>query len=126
KPRPRLEPTEQQEVPLLLLGRSAAHCQRVLTSPRHPYVPILWAVQGFIGGQAKPLQHQLNLTPERACYRDHVEAADNEYFQRRGKPLERELVVGHAEYRRVALASETFRRAFAELYRSRSLLFLGS
>jgi hypothetical protein len=40
--------------------------------------------------------------------------------------LEGELVVGHAEYRAVAMRSESFRRAFAEVYRSRSLLFLGS
>jgi hypothetical protein len=126
KSRSRLELSEMQEVPLLLLGRSAAHCRRVLTSLRQPDVPILWAVQGFVGGQANPLQHQLNLTPAPACYRDQVEAADNEYFEQRWKPRERELVVGHAEYRRVALASEPFRRAFAELYRSRSLLFLGS
>jgi hypothetical protein len=40
--------------------------------------------------------------------------------------LEGQLVVGHAEYRAVAMRSESFRRAFAEVYRSRSLLFLGS
>lgn len=126
KSHPELEPPEKQEVPVLLLGRSAAHCQRVLTSLRQPDLPILWALQGFVGGQAKPLEHQRKLTPARARYRDYVAADDNEQFDRRWQPLERELVVGHAEYRRVALASEPFRRAFAELYRSRSLLFLGS
>jgi hypothetical protein len=125
-PNPERPEKEKQEVPVLLLGRSAGHCQRVLTSLRQPDVPILWALQGFIGGQAKPLQHQLKLIPRRASYREHVKADDKEHFDRRWRPLERELVVGHAEYRRVALASEPFRRAFAELYRSRSLLFLGS
>ena len=43
-----------------------------------------------------------------------------------GEALQRELVVGHEEYRRVAFVQPVFRRAFAQVYRSRSLLFLGS
>jgi hypothetical protein len=124
--RPEVGLGEKREVPLLLLGRSAAHCQRVLTSLRQPDVPILWALQGFVGGQAKPLQHQLEAPRRRARYRAHMRADDKEHVDQRWTPLETELVVGHAEYRKVALASEPFRRAFAELYRSRSLLFLGS
>lgn len=40
--------------------------------------------------------------------------------------LRSQLVVGHEEYRRVTYLEPVFRRAFAEVYRSRSLLFLGS
>ena len=43
-----------------------------------------------------------------------------------GPGLEPEVVVGHADYRRVALRSEGFRRTFAEVFRQRSLLFVGS
>src|SRR5262249_4716864 len=40
--------------------------------------------------------------------------------------LERELVVGHEEYRRVTYRDLSFRRAFAEVFRQRSLFFLGA
>jgi hypothetical protein len=40
--------------------------------------------------------------------------------------LHGELVVGHEEYRRVTHTAQHFRRAFAEVFRRRSLLFLGS
>jgi hypothetical protein len=50
---PRLRAREDRhDVPLILLGRSATDCQRVLTSPRQPDLRILWAVQGYAGGQA--------------------------------------------------------------------------
>jgi SIR2-like domain len=120
--RERLNREERTDAPLLLLGRSQRDCQRILTSLRQPDVPILWALQGFIGGQAQALPSQQEDGGARALYRDHARLADRARLER----LRRELVVGHAEYRRVAMASEPFRRAFAELYRSRSLLFLGS
>jgi hypothetical protein len=111
----------EREVPLLLLGRSPDDCRRILASLRQPDVPILWALQGFVGGQARALTIQAE--DEGARYSEYATIhEDHAHLER----LRRELVVGHAEYRRVALASEPFRRAFAELYRSRSLLFLGS
>jgi hypothetical protein len=85
-----------------VLGRTPEHCQRVLSSLREPAEPLLWAIHGYLGGQAR--------------WRSGVPPP----------PLpERELIVGHAEYRRVVHAEVHFRRAFAELFRSRSLLFLG-
>ena len=110
-----------REVPLLLLGRSPDDCRRILASLRQPDVPILWALQGFVGGQARALASQTD--DESARYSEYAAIHEERAQMER---LQRELVVGHAEYRRVALASEPFRRAFAELYRSRSLLFLGS
>jgi len=40
--------------------------------------------------------------------------------------LHTELVVGHEEYRRVTHTAQHFRRAFAEVFRRRTLVFLGS
>jgi hypothetical protein len=40
--------------------------------------------------------------------------------------LEQELVIGHSEYRRAAHRAIHFRRCFSELFRTHSLLFLGS
>jgi len=91
-------------------------------------------VQGFIGGQAQALRElrcpwdgsphvSERSGPASGLYRDIV--CDDEYKEAASR-LENELVVGHAEYRRVTLKSPHFRRAFAELHRSRSLLFLGS
>ncbi|MEJ7812084.1 MAG: SIR2 family protein [Gemmatimonadaceae bacterium] len=86
---------------LTVLGRRPHHCQRVLSSLFAPAEPILWALQGFLGRPAGPA---------------HI-APDS---------LEGELVVGHEEYRRVTHTEPHFRRAFAEIFRNRSLLFLGS
>lgn len=46
--------------------------------------------------------------------------------RRKDHPLHPELVVGHEEYRRVTHTAQHFRRAFAEVFRRRSFLFLGS
>lgn len=49
------------------------------------------------------------------------------FLSRRGEhPLHSEMVVGHEEYRRVTHTAQHFRRAFAEVFRRRSFLFLGS
>lgn len=49
------------------------------------------------------------------------------YLAARGEhPLHPEMVVGHQEYRRVTHTAQHFRRAFAEVFRRRSFLFLGS
>lgn len=111
-------------VPVDLLGRSERDCQEVLASLRRPVRPILWALQGFVGGQAKVPKALRSRHPEESCYAEAVRS--DAWYGDQVRRLQDELVVGHAEYRRVALKSEAFRRAFAEVYRSRSLLFLGS
>lgn len=87
---------------LQILGRSAPDCQRVLHSIGDPASAILWAMQGFL---------------DQPCSLPTNAARTN---------LADELVVGHEEYRGAAFRDLHFRRAFAEVLRSRSLLFLGS
>ena len=93
----------------VVLGRSRLSCQRVLHSLGTPHPPVLWALQGFLGGQ-------------------HPKG--NQALKRGKAPwspeLYDELVVGHEEYRRVTHNSAHFRRAFAEVFRTRTLWFLGS
>lgn len=93
---------QRPRVPLDVLGRSPADCQRVLTALTAAADPILWALQGYLGGPCVP-----NGASGRAR-------------------LERELVIGHEEYRRVTYREPHFRRAFAEVFHNRSLLFVGS
>ncbi|ATB49292.1 SIR2 family NAD-dependent protein deacylase [Corallococcus macrosporus] len=85
----------------LVLGRSPMHCFQVGRVLREPLAPALWAIQGYLD------------TP---C---------DEHFDFQNQ-LASELVVGHEEYRRVTHREPHFRRAFAEIYRNRSLLFVGS
>lgn len=87
---------------LQVLGRSAPDCQRVLHSISDPASAILWAMQGFLDAPCA--------LPPNATRAD----------------LDDELVVGHEEYRGAAFRELHFRRAFAEVFRSRSLFFLGS
>jgi hypothetical protein len=68
----------------------------------HP--PLLWALQGFLGGQAK--------SPEPVAGH-HATLLD-------------EVVVGHQQYQQAINDQLHFRRAFAEVFRRRSLLFMGS
>lgn len=84
---------------LTVLGRSPQDCQQVLTSLSSTNGCTLWALQGYLGrgSGSVPVRH-----------------------------LRAELVVGHEEYRRVAHTAQHFRRAFAEVFRRRSFLFLGS
>jgi hypothetical protein len=85
----------------LVLGRSSLHCFQVGRALREAVPPMVWAIQGFL---------------DAPC-------------ERRFDPSRRlvpELVVGHEEYRRVTHRELHFRRVFAEVYRSRSLLFVGS
>jgi hypothetical protein len=81
-----------------VVGRDRGHCQRVLNSARTPDSPLLWAVQGFFGSHASDDIHLL-------CD---------------------QLTVGHTYYSRQTQTATNFRRAFAEIYRSKTLLFLGS
>jgi hypothetical protein len=116
---------ERRTPPVEVVGRSEADCQRILSALRRPAGPLLWALQGFLPGQAQivaPDGHG-GTHPQRwdeYVFGDRPRAA----FSR--TELAHQIVVGHAEYRAVAMRSESFRRAFAEVYRSRSLFFLGS
>jgi hypothetical protein len=81
-----------------VLGRSRRDCARVLSALSVTVPTVLWAVHGYLPGREEPsLAHLAN-----------------------------EMVVGHDEYRRIAHADPYYRRAFGELWRRRSLLFLGS
>ena len=94
---------------LAVVGRGAEDCQRVLTSLSTAGRSLLWALQGYL----HDVPHNslgANVTPEP----DHA------------TQLETQLVVGHEEYRRVTYRDLHFRRAFAEVFRQRSLLFLGA
>ena len=86
---------------LEVVGRSPSDCQRVLDALYSPSTSLLWTLQGFLGGFLNG-------------------GNNNEH------PLGHELVVGHEEYRRVTHREPHFRRAFGEVFRARSFLFLGS
>lgn len=86
-----------------ILGRSPGDCQFVLQSLELNTSPILWAVQGYLGGQ-HPNQKVIDF-----------DATLNE-----------QIVVGHAQYQKVINLQPHFRRAFAEVYRRRVFLFMGS
>ena len=67
----------------------------------------VWALQGLLGPRDAGVKQILGEKFDKARF-------------------EQELVVGHAEYRTVANRAPHFRRCFAELFRTRSFLFLGS
>jgi hypothetical protein len=85
-----------------VLGRGSEDCQRLLNSLSTSGRTLLWALQGYLDAPCQPP----TADPER-CLGD-------------------QLVVGHDEYRRVTYRDVHFRRSFAEVFRQRSLLFLGS
>lgn len=85
-----------EEGSLLLLGRSPEDCAQVVRSLDTLEAPIVWYLQGYVGGEA-PRRSLLN-----------------------------EVVIGHQQYQEAINASASFRRAFSEIYRRRSLLFIGS
>lgn len=87
---------------LAVVGRGSEDCQRVLTSLGVAGRAILWALQGHVPAPCQVAGHDAD------------------------RRLAAELVVDHAEYRRVTYREPHFRRAFAEVFRSRSFLFLGS
>jgi hypothetical protein len=88
-----------QDIRMIIRGRKADHAQYVLNALYEPADPILWALQGYLGGP---------------------------FTKKPSDELATEIVVGHEEYRKVAHAEPHFRRAFAEVFRSRSMLFIGS
>lgn len=85
---------------LSIVGRSQRDCHRVLAALHASDSPLLWALQGFL--------------PRHDAPRPDTEA------------LMGELVVGHEAYRRATHREQHFRRTFAEVFRRRSFLFLGS
>ena len=87
---------------IAVVGRGAEDCQRVLNSLNTAGRALLWALQGHLG------------EPFHVSTRKH----DIE--------LSKEAVIDHSEYRRVTHREPHFRRAFAEVFRHRSFLFLGS
>ena len=86
-------------------GRSERDCADVVRSLDGLHVPIVWHLQGFITGIA---------TPEPGLMPPGWEA------------LLEQVVLGHQQYQQAINAAPGFRRAFAEVFRRRSLLFLGS
>ena len=90
-----------------VLGRSDPDCKALLQHLALPEDQVLWALNGL-------------LRPTDAGVQDI--AYDPDWLPER---LEGELVVDPSEYDQ-AMQRTPFRRSFAELYRSRSLLFLGS
>jgi hypothetical protein len=82
-----------------VVGRSPEDCQRVLNSLSTAGRSLIWALQGYF---------------DRPFNRKHHES------------LHGQIVIGHEQYRRVTYREIHFRRAFAEVFRQRSLLFLGS
>jgi hypothetical protein len=87
---------------IAVVGRSSEDCQRVLTSLNIAGRALLWAIQGHLAAPCEVKGHE----PDRR--------------------LTKELVTDHTEYRRVTHREPHFRRAFAEVFRHRSLFFLGS
>lgn len=98
----------QCEHRLEVVGRSRSGCRRVLDQLDFATGLVVWAIQGL-------------LTPAAALRRRRALDGVPSW-----QALEADLVVGHAEYREVTHQAPGFRRAFAEVFRRRSLLFLGS
>jgi hypothetical protein len=101
---------ERRSSPVQVVGRSSVDCHRVLCSLTHPAPPQLWALQGYLGGQATI--RLPNLEPDRldesVIYQEWAVpsgAADLEAHAV-GAGLDQEIVVGHADYRRVTMRAE--------------------
>ncbi len=90
-----------------VLGRSDADCKALLQHLVLPEDQVLWALNSL-------------LRPTDAGAQDIAYDPD-----RLPECLEGELVVDPSEFDQAMRRTPHFRRAFAELYRSRSLLFLG-
>lgn len=95
-------------------GRSEGDCRRVLQHLALPTGELLWCVQGFL--TPVPFEVDLSRTAKLNIF-DCVEP---------GADLSAEIVLSHSEYRSVTHRAPHFRRCFAEVFRSRSFLFLGS
>ncbi len=98
--------------PVRVCGRGRQDCHEVLRSiDQLSSNKLLWAVQGFIGCQ-------YYLKPE--------ELKQIGVFPEKYKELIGQAVLGHQQYVQATNAEPHFRRAFAEVYRRKSLFFLGS
>jgi hypothetical protein len=93
--------------PIWLLGRSQADCETILRALDANHPRMIWHIQGNVG----------SVLPERI---PRLRATGNL------QTLLDEVVVGHQQYQRAANQNPTFRRTFAELFRRRSILFIGS
>ncbi len=103
-----LEENERAETDIPeVLGRSIEDSHKVLRSLDSQTRPILWALQGFIGGQARTSEALIPEPPRR-------------------QELANQMVLGHQQYQQAINTQPHFRRAFAEVFSRRSLLFLGS
>jgi hypothetical protein len=88
-------------------GRTLQDCHAVLRSLDWPSSPILWAIQGFLGGPFMSLDETV---PDES----------------RRQALLAEIVISHRQYQEATYLNPHFRRAFSEVFRRRALLFLGS
>jgi len=88
-----------------IVGQGVQDCHVVLRSLDVVTDPVLWALQGYLGDRELT---RTALTDAKALR------------------LEREVVIGHQQYQGVIHAQPHLRRALAEVFRRRSLLFLGS
>lgn len=88
-------------------GRTLQDCHAVLRSLDWSSSPILWTIQGFLGGPFKPTEENV---PDRT----------------RRESLLAEIVISHRQYQEATYLNQHFRRAFSEVFRRRALLFLGS
>ena len=84
-----------------ILGRSAQDCAQVVRSLETLGDPIVWYIQGRVAT---------------VTGRDELS----------GRSLLDEMVIGSNQYQQAINASPAFRRAFSEVYRRRSLVFIGS
>ena len=85
-----------------VLGRNVRDCCEVVASLSAVTDPILWAIQGFVGSE-----HTL---------------MDEDDLHR----LASEIVLSHKQYQEATTGAPHFRRAFSEVYRHKTILFLGS
>jgi hypothetical protein len=88
----------QTDVRPLVVGRSPSDCHMVLKALDVPSPPLLWAIQGFL---------------HRRVGRDNDD-------------LVAQLVLSHKQYQDAINNAPLFRRAFGEVFRRRTLLFVGS
>lgn len=99
-----------------VLGRSEAHCREVLRHLALPMGEIVWALQGLLAPEPFAVPRE----PNGKTHLDIQEAVQE------SGDLSQEIVLGHLEYRRASHRQPHFRRCFAEVFRARSFLFLGS
>ncbi len=88
-----------------IFGRSAEHCVQVVRALDTLDDPIVWFIQGHVGS---------------------VGGFGALGEARVDRTLLEEVVVGHQQYQHAINSSQSFRRAFSEVFRRRSLLFVGS